>query len=107
MKENPLIKVSDVDRPDAWFDLRVQCLSLMESPSPAIAQKGYVADQSGAIQFVLWQKSAAAGVPELKEGKSYELQNVVSNEYRGQFSIALVRSTKVREIAPLGLPEDF
>ena len=107
MKENPLIKVSDIDRPDVWFDLRVTCLSLLDSPSPSICQKGYVADESGAIQFVLWQKSSKTGVPELKSGKSYMLQNVVSNEYRGQFSIALVKSTKVQEIEDLGLQEEF
>lgn len=103
MKENPLIKVSDIDRKDAWFDLRVTCTSVLDFITESIAQKGFVADKTGAIEFVLWGKSADAGVPELVKGKSYELRNVVSNEFRGKFSIALVRTTQVREIPDFGV----
>lgn len=103
MKENPLIKISDIKAKDQWFDLRVTCTAILDFMSESIAQKGYVADKTGAIEFVLWGKSADAGVPELKKGKSYELRNVVSNEWRGKFSIALVRTTQVREIPDFGV----
>src|SRR5512137_2490988 len=102
-RENPELAVRDIAEPDKWFNLRVTCTSLLDSPSPSICQKGWIADKSRAIEFVLWEKSALAGVPELVKGKSYELQNVVSNEYRGKFSVALVKSTEVREIPDIGV----
>ena len=106
-RQNPLIKISDIDGPDKWFDLECQVTSEVAVPVDSIAQKVWVADKTGACECVLWQKAAAAGVPKLKKGKSYRLSNVVSNEFRGTFSIALVRTTTVEEIADLGMDEEL
>jgi replication factor A1 len=39
----------------------------------------------------------------LKEGKSYLLKSVVTNEYQRRFSIAINRATEIREIEDLEL----
>lgn len=103
MKENPLVKIKDILEKDKWINVEIQALSEIPTSTPSIEQKIYVADQTGAIPAVLWAKSALAGVPLLESGKSYLLENVVTNEYRGQFSIALVKSSKVQAIADLGI----
>lgn len=107
MKENPLVKIKDILEPDKWINVEIQALSEIPTSTPSIEQKIYVADQTGAIPAVLWAKSALAGVPPLESGKCYRLENVVTNEYRGQCSIALVRSTKVLPIPDLGIEEEI
>ncbi len=107
MKENPTLKISDITEPDRWINLCCQITSEVDAPAESIAQKVWIADQTGAIEAVLWQKAAKAGVPLLKKGKSYRLENVVTNEYRGRISIALVSTTKISEIADMGLDEEL
>ena len=106
-RENPTVKISDINEPDRWVNLDCQVINEMDAPAESIAQKVWIADKTGAIEAVLWAKAARAGVPKLKVGKSYSLENVVTNEFRGRFSIALVSTTKVSEIADMGLDEEL
>lgn len=105
-RENPTVKLSDIDEPDRWVNVACQVINEMDSPAESIAQKLWIADPTCAIEAVIWKKAAKAGVPVLKVGKSYSLENVVTNEFRGRFSIALVSTTKVREIPGMGLDEE-
>jgi len=107
MRENPKVKLSDITEPDQWINLDCQVINEIQSPAESIAQKLWIADHTTAIEAVLWAKAARAGVPKLKVGKSYHLENVVSNEYHGKFSIAMVSTTKVSEIADMGLDEEI
>ena len=106
MRENPTVKLSDIDEPDRWVNVSCQVINEIPTPTESIAQKLWIADHTTAIEAVLWAKAAKAGVPKLKVGKSYSLENVVTNEFRGKFSIALVSTTKVREITDMGLDEE-
>jgi len=107
MRENPKVKLSDITEPDQWINLDCQVINEIQSPAESIAQKLWIADHTTAIEAVLWAKAAKAGVPLLKKGKSYRLENVVTNEFRGRFSIALVSTTTVREIPDMGLDEEL
>ena len=107
MRENSTVKISDITEPDRWINLDCQVTSEVDPPAESIAQKVWIADKTGAIEAVLWAKAARAGVPKLKVGKSYRLENVVTNEYHRKFSIAIVSSTKVSEIADMGLDEEL
>src|SRR5271157_6544198 len=42
--------------PEEWVTLEGKIVSLTGSPSPSIAATGIVADNSGAIRFVVWAK---------------------------------------------------
>ncbi len=67
-------------------------------------------DQTDDLEFVVWRKGSVEplgsptkkGLP-LKEGKSYLLKSVVTNEYQRRFSIAINRATEIREIEDLEL----
>ena len=67
-------------------------------------------DQTDDLEFVVWRKGSVEplgsptkkGLP-LKEGKSYLLKSVVTNEYQRRFSIAINQATEIREIEDLEL----
>ena len=109
MKPNPLVKLSDIKAAGKWFDVKVQVTSILESATipESMLQKGYVADETCALEFVLWMKAFDFGVPELEHGKSYLLKNVVTNEYHGKFSISINSKSEVEEIEDMGLIEEL
>ena len=84
--------VGDIDSGDEWVDLRVQVVELWEPRSDSIAQVGLVGDESGRTKFVSFETSDVA---ELEEGASYALGNVVTDEYQGDYSVKLNRTTTV------------
>ncbi len=89
------VQLADIDRDEEWVDVTVQVVDLWEPRSDSIDQVGLVGDTSGTLKFTKWAKS---DLPRLEEGASYRLENVVTDEYRGDFSIKLNSST---EITPL------
>lgn len=89
------VQLAEIDRAEEWVDVSVQVVDLWEPRSDTIAQVGLVGDESGTLKFTKWAKS---DLPSLEEGKSYRLENVVTDEYQGNFSIKLNRTT---EIEPL------
>jgi replication factor A1 len=89
------MKISQIAEAGKWIDIEVKVLELQPATSPAISQAGTVADETGAIRFVKWAK---AELPDLVEGQSYLLKNVVTDAYQGRYSIKLNRTS---EISPL------
>ena len=67
-------------QPGDWVTLEGKVVSLAAPASPAIAQSGIIADESGGIRFVVWAKSNA---PKMEEGKWYRLESAVVDEYKG------------------------
>jgi replication factor A1 len=68
---------------------------LWETNSDAISQSGLVGDETGSIKFVKWSK---AELPNLEEGKSYHLKNLVTDEFQGRFSVKLNRTSKIEPL---------
>jgi replication factor A1 len=89
------VKIADISSPGQWVNLRAKVVQLWDSNIETISQSGLVGDESGSLKFVKWAK---AELPELKEGKSYNLKNVVTDEYQGRFSVKLNRTSQVEEI---------
>lgn len=89
------VRVNDIDEDEQWVDLRVKLVDLWEPRSDSISQVGLVGDESGTIKFVAFETS---DLPELEEGKAYELSNVVTDEYEGSYSVKLNRTTGISEI---------
>ena len=56
--------------PGEWVTFEAKVVSLAPSASPAIAQSGVLADDSGAIRFVVWAK---ANAPAMAEGSWYRI----------------------------------
>jgi replication factor A1 len=86
------VNVMEICEPGLWVDLKVKVAKLWEKNSDAISQSGLVGDETGTIKFVKWVK---ADLPDLKEGKSYLLKNLVTDEFQGSFSVKLNRTTQI------------
>ncbi|MDD1736067.1 MAG: replication protein A [Methanothrix sp.] len=86
------VKVVEINEPGQWVDLTVKVAQLWEANSEAISQSGLVGDDTGTIKFVKWAK---ADLPDLEEGKSYLLKNLVTDEFQGRFSVKLNRTSQI------------
>ncbi|WP_224333074.1 replication factor A [Haloprofundus halobius] len=89
------VQVSDIDEDEQWVDLTVKLVELWEPRSDSISQVGLLGDESGTIKFVSFTTSE---LPELEEGSVYSLQNVVTDEYQGRYSVKLNRTTTITEL---------
>ena len=89
------VLVSEIDEEEMWVDVTVKLVELWEPRSDSIAQVGLVGDESGRIKFTSF---ATSELEELEEGKSYQLKNVVSDEYQGRYSIKLNKTTSIDKI---------
>jgi replication factor A1 len=88
-------QVGDIASDGEWVDLRVKVVDLWEPRSESIAQVGLLGDESGTTRFVAFETS---DVEELAEGASYALGNVVTDEYQGNYSVKLNRTTTVERL---------
>lgn len=101
LKENPNLKLSDIDECGKWCNVRVKVIKLIDPlflPSDSMSQKGVIADETDEMEFVVWKKGKHRL---LKEGNSYILRNVVTNEFQRRFSISINRATQIIDIEDL------
>jgi len=89
------MKVIEINEPGQWVDLRVKVAQLWEPNSDFISQSGLIGDETGSIKFVKWAK---ADLPNLEEGKSYLLRNLVTDEFQGRFSVKLNRTSQIEPL---------
>jgi replication factor A1 len=88
-------KVVEITEPGLWVDLKVKVAQLWEANSDSISQSGLVGDETGSIKFVKWVK---ADLPNMEEGKSYILRNLVTDEFQGRFSVKLNRTSQIEPL---------
>ena len=91
---NTDVAIEDIDEPDQWVNLTAKVIDLWEPRSDAVAQVGLLGDESGTIKFTKWAKS---DLDELEEGAVYHLENLVTDEYQGRYSVKLNRTTTITE----------
>jgi RPA family protein len=84
--------LEDVEEADQWIDVVAEVVELWEPRSETIAQVGLLGDESSRLKFVKWE---SARLPELVEGETYRFHNVVTDEYRGRYSVSLNSATVV------------
>lgn len=92
---NPQVDLEEIDEAEQWVDITAKVADLWEPRSESIAQVGLLGDETGTIKFTKWAKS---DLPELTEGRVYRLGNVVTDEYQGQYSVKLNRTTTIEEV---------
>ncbi|MFA5294997.1 MAG: nucleotide-binding protein [Methanoregulaceae archaeon] len=78
--------------PGEWATVQAKVVSLSSVPSPAIAQTGILADESGAMRFVVWAK---ANAPTLAPGTWYRFESAVVDEYRGAPNLKVHSGTTI------------
>jgi hypothetical protein len=86
----PIEKLEDVERKEVSVEGQIEVL--WDSDSPAIAQVGLIADDSGKTKVTIWEKSDA---PWVEEGEQVRIHNAARNWYEGHVSIAVTGWTTV------------
>ncbi|MDD4137968.1 MAG: nucleotide-binding protein [Methanoregula sp.] len=81
--------------PGEWVTLEGKIVALSAPASPSIAQNGVIADESGAIRFVVWAKSNA---PVMADGSWYRIESAVVDEYKGVANLKIHSGTTIKEI---------
>lgn len=89
------VNVEDVDEDEMWLSLTAKVVDLWDPRSDAVGQVGLLGDETGTIKFTKWSDS---DLPELEEGAVYHLANLVSDEYQGDYSVKLNRTTTVEDV---------
>ncbi|USZ66964.1 replication factor A [Halorussus salilacus] len=89
------VNVEDIDEDEQWIGLTAKVVDLWDPRSDAVGQVGLLGDETGTTKFTKWAKS---DLPELEEGKVYRLGNVVTDEYQGNYSVKLNRTTTIEEL---------
>lgn len=78
-----------------WVTVEGKVVALTSAPSPSIAQAGILADNSGAMRFVVWSR---ANAPALESGKWYRFESAVVDQYKGMLSLKVHSGTTVTEV---------
>jgi replication factor A1 len=81
--------------PGDWVTIEGKVVGLSQPASPSIAQSGIIADESGAIRFVVWAKSNA---PAMAEGAWYRIESAVIDEFKGVANLKVHSGTTIKEI---------
>jgi replication factor A1 len=89
------VSIADIDQPEQWVSLTAKVVDLWDPRSDAVGQVGLLGDESGTIKFTAWAKS---DLQDLEEGTVYRLENVVTDEYQGRYSVKLNRTTEITEL---------
>ena len=89
------VALGTIGSADNWIDVKAEVDQLWEPSTDSIAQAGLLSSRSGSIKFISWVSS---DVPELEEGEMYELENVVTDEYEGRYSVKLNSETEVEQL---------
>lgn len=89
------VDVADITSSGKWVTVEVQMVDEWDANHESIGQTGLVGDETGTIKFTAWDD---ANQPELVEGESYRLENVVTDSYQGRMSIQLQESSEVHEL---------
>ena len=87
-------KIADA-MPGDWVTIEGKVVSLSTPASPTIAQSGIVADESGAIRFIVWTKSNA---PAMTEGSWYRIESAVVDDYKGITSLKIHSGSAIKKI---------
>jgi replication factor A1 len=90
-----MVKINEITKPEDWVNLKVKVMEIWDSTNDTISQSGLIGDETGVIKFVKWTKSA---LPNMEVGKNYLLKNVISDVYKGNFSIKMNKTSVIEEI---------
>ncbi len=92
---NASVGLAEIEEDEQWLDVTAKVVELWEARSDSVAQVGLLGDETGTTKFVAFESS---DLPELEEGAVYRLENLVTDEYQGNFSVKLNRTTTITEV---------
>jgi len=89
------MNVEDVTEDEQWLGLTAKVVDLWEPRSDAVGQVGLLGDETGTIKFTKW---ADSDLQALEDDTVYRFGNLVSDEYQGDYSVKLNRTTTIEEV---------
>jgi len=91
-----VVDITDLPQQDGkWCNLRAKVVDIWENTSDFMSQVGTIGDETGRTKFVIWKN---AGLPDMAEGKSYMIENVVTNLFNDRISISFNKTSSITEI---------
>lgn len=84
--------IDDINEENEWHDIRAKLIQLWEPNSEDMEQVGLLGDESGVIKFTLWKDT---NLPALEKGTTYHIKNVVTDEYKGRYSVKFVKASAI------------
>lgn len=94
-EQDSVVDIGSIDSAEEWITVEAKVIDLWEPQSDAIGQVGLLGDETGTVKFTKWSKS---DLPTLDEDQVYRLSNVVTDEYQGQYSVKLNRTTTIETL---------
>lgn len=94
VRESELKNIADLLE-GQWATVKGKVIQLWDNSHETIEQVGLIGDPTGVIKFTNW---ASSELPDMEEGKSYVLKNIVLNEWDGKVQIQLNRSSSIEKI---------
>lgn len=94
---NELCTVAEAKELDdgEWLSLRVTFDEGWDTSHENMAQTGLLGDETGRIKFTSWKDSA---LDSLEEGESYQIDNVVTEEWNGNINIKFTKNTEIEKL---------
>jgi replication factor A1 len=80
---------------EQWATIIGKVISVSKPNTPSIAQSGVIADESGAIGFVVWAK---ANAPLMQADKWYQIDSAIVDEYKGVLGLKIHSGSDIKEI---------
>src|SRR5690606_3735359 len=78
-----------------WATVKGKVVQLWENSHESIRQPELIGYHRGVVKFTSWARSE---LPDMEEGKSYMLKNVVVNQWCGKVQIQLNRSSSIEDL---------
>ncbi len=76
-----LVPMASIKEDNKWVTVKAKVIQIWEPRNDAISQTGLIGDETGAMKFTIFAKSADKLDVFLEEGESYEFKNVVTSEW--------------------------
>ena len=93
---NQMVAIADLPQQDGkWCNIRAKVVDVWETTSEHMSQTGLIGDETGRTKFVIWKN---AELPDMIDGKSYMIDNVVTNLYNDRVSITFNKTSTITEI---------
>jgi len=90
-----LVPIASIKEDNKWVTVRAKVLQVWDPRNDVISQTGLIGDESGALKYTIFEKSADKIDMILEEGESYEFRNVVTSEWQGQFSLKINSNSEI------------
>lgn len=102
MTANNIKQIEELEE-GKWITIEATFQQEWESDHESIRQTGLLADDTGIIKFVSWEKS---DLPKMVEGVKYRIGKVPVSRYEDYLQIALVGTTNITRIEDEAPPQN-